>query len=135
MNQKVNSSSLIQYAPLAGISAAVINVILYYIGVSVGWIDTTVLVAGANQPVTVVAVIISSILPTILAAVVLAIMNRFLSNSWGIFKVLAIVLLVLSFVNPFLGIPTAPLMMAIWLNVMHVTVAGAVLYFFGKAVI
>jgi hypothetical protein len=41
---------------------------------------------------------------------------------------------VLSFINPFMGIQGVTTGYALVLNVMHVVVAGSVLYFIGKAV-
>jgi hypothetical protein len=42
--------------------------------------------------------------------------------------------MVLSFINSFMGIPNVTLAYALVLNLMHVVVAGAVLYFIGKEV-
>ena len=42
--------------------------------------------------------------------------------------------MVLSFINPFMGMPNVTLAYALVLNLMHLVVAGAVLYFLGKAV-
>lgn len=129
---KIASKKLLTIAPLAGIGAAVVNAILFYIGKAAGWISDTILLSPANEPMTVVPVIISSIIPTLLAAGVLALLNRFTASPLRIFNIIAAILLLLSFANPFVAIPNVTLMMGIWLNVMHVVVAGIVVVAFNR---
>jgi hypothetical protein len=126
--EKIVAKNLLWAAPLAGAIAAVINTVLFFIGSSTGLIDSSILIPGANAPLTVVPVIASSIIPSIIAGLVLAGLNYFLSKPWRVFTIIAAVLLVVTFANPFMGIPGIPLGMGIWLNVMHVVVAGSVLY-------
>lgn len=126
------SKKLLTVAPLAALAAAALNAVLFYVGKATGFMSDSVLLPRQNQPITIVPVIISSILPTLLAAGVLALLNRFTSSSLRIFNILAGVLLVLSFINPFVAIPNLPLVMGIWLNVMHVVVAGVVVYTFSR---
>jgi hypothetical protein len=130
--EKIVAKNLLWAAPLAGAIAAVINSILFFIGSSTGLIDSSILIPGANAPLTVVPVIASSIIPSIIAGLVLAGLNYFLSKPWRVFTIIAAVLLVVTFANPFMGIPGIPLGMGIWLNVMHVVVAGSVLYCFNR---
>jgi hypothetical protein len=85
-----------------------------------------------NTPITIVPVIMSSIMPSLVAGLVLGVMNYFLNKPFKVFRIVALVLLILSFANPFMGIPGIPLVMGIWLNVMHVVVAGVVVYCFGR---
>ena len=59
--------------------------------------------------------------------------NRWIENGYKIFGIVSIVLLILSFLNPFLMIPNVTVMYGIILNIMHVVVAGALLYFIKKA--
>jgi hypothetical protein len=130
--EKIVAKNLLWAAPLAGAIAAVINTVLFFIGSSTGLIDSSILIPGANAPLTVVPVIASSIIPSIIAGLVLAGLNYFLSKPWRVFTIIAAVLLVVTFANPFMGIPGIPLGMGIWLNVMHVVVAGSVLYCFNR---
>lgn len=129
---KIASKKLLSVAPLAGLLAAAINAILFYVGKSTGWISDTVLLSPANEPMTVVPVIISSIMPTIFAGGVLALLNRFTASPLRIFNIIAAILLLLSFTNPFIAIPNVPLMMGVWLNVMHIVVAGIVVFAFNR---
>lgn len=127
---RVVAANLLWAAPLAGITAAVLNAMLFFAADSLGLIVSTALVQG--QPLTVVPVLISSIMPAVVAGLVYALLGRFTRRPWPIFRTVSVVLVVLSFANPFLGIPGITVPMGIALNLMHLVVAGAVLYFFRK---
>lgn len=130
--EKIAAKKLLWVAPLAGAIAAGINSVLFLIGSAIGLIDAAVLVPGMNTPITIVPVIMSSIIPSLIAGLVLAGLNYFLNKPFRVFRIVALILLILSFANPFMGIPGIPLGMGIWLNVMHVVVAGTVVYCFGR---
>ena len=130
--EKIAAKKLLWVAPLAGAIAAGINSILFLIGSAIGLVDESVLVQGMNTPITIGPVIMSSFIPSLIAGLVLGVMNYFLNKPFKVFRIVALVLLILSFANPFMGIPGIPLGMGIWLNVMHVVVAGAVVYCFGR---
>lgn len=128
----IASAKLLTVAPLAAIASAAVNAVLFFIGKATGLLSDSVLIQPANQPISLIPVIISSILPTLLAGAVLALLNRFLSAPLRIFNIIAVVLLVLSFASPFASIPNVPIGMGVWLNVMHVVVAGAVVFAFNR---
>lgn len=130
--EKIAAKKLLWVAPLAGAIAAGINSILFLIGSAIGLVDESVLVQGMNTPITIGPVIMSSFIPSLIAGLVLGVMNYFLNKPFKVFRIVALVLLILSFANPFMGIPGIPLGMGIWLNVMHVVVAGTVVYCFGR---
>jgi hypothetical protein len=130
--EKIAAKKLLWVAPLAGVIAAGINSILFLIGSAIGLMDASVLVPGMDTPITIVPVIMSSIIPSLIAGLVLGVMNYFLNKPFKVFRIVALILLILSFANPFMGIPGIPLGMGIWLNVMHVVVAGTVVYCFGR---
>jgi hypothetical protein len=130
--EKIAAKKLLWVAPLAGVIAAGINSVLFFIGSAIGLMDQSVLVPGMNTPITIGPVIMSSILPSLVAGLVLAGMNYFLNKPFKVFRIVALVLLILTFANPFMGIPGIPLGMGIWLNLMHVVVAAAVVYCFGR---
>jgi uncharacterized protein DUF6069 len=110
---------------LAGVVAAAVNAVIYFIASAAGAIPQTVLVPGMNQPITVVLVILNSFVPAILAAVVLALLNRFARRPVRLFRIIAAVLLVISFANP-LTIPGAPLAMILTLDLMHIVAAAII---------
>lgn len=130
--EKIAAKKLLWVAPLAGAIAAGINSVLFLIGSAIGLMDESVLVPGMNTPITIAPVIMSSIIPSLIAGLVLGVMNYFLNKPFKVFRIVALVLLILTFANPFMGIPGIPLGMGIWLNVMHVVVAGVVVYCFGR---
>ena len=127
---RVLPGALLRVAPLTGLTAAAVNAGIYFVAHGLGLIPAAVLVNG--QPLTVVPVIISSILPVLVAAGVFALLGRFTKNPVRIFTILAGVLLIASFVNPYVAIPGVPPAMAIVLNLMHVVVAGLVVYSFRR---
>ncbi len=134
-NVKINTSALLKAAPLAAGVAAIINAILFFLGDATGIMDKNVGIPGSDgsvQAITVVPVIISSIIPTIVAAGVLMMLKRFTANPLRTYGILTIVLLVLSLGNPFMGIPGIPTAMGIWLNLMHVVVAGVAWFVFSR---
>jgi hypothetical protein len=110
---------------LAGVVTAVVNAVIFFIASAAGAIPSTVLVPGMNLPVTVVPVILQSFVPAILAGVLLALLNRFTRRPVRIFRIIAAVLLVISFANP-LTIPDAPLSMVLALNFMHIVAAAII---------
>lgn len=130
--EKIAAKKLLWVAPLAAAISAGINSVLFLIGSAIGLIDAAVLVPGLNGPITIGPIIMSSVVPSLIAGLVLGGMNYFLNKPFKVFRIVALVLVVLSFANPFMGIPGIPLGMAIWLNVMHVVVAGVVVYCFGR---
>lgn len=130
--EKIAAKKLLWVAPLAGAIAAGINSVLFLIGSAIGIVDESVLVPGMNTPITIAPVMMSSFIPSLIAGLVLGVMNYFLNKPFKVFRIVALVLLILSFANPFMGIPGIPLGMGLWLDFMHVVVAGTVVYCFGR---
>ncbi len=131
ISTSVDTRKLLTVAPLAGLVAAAINAVLFYIGTATGAIPADLIIPNAGQPLTIGPVIIASVVPVIVAGLLLALLNRFTKRPLRIFNVIAVVLLVLSFTSPF-SIPNVPVGMIIILNLMHVVVAGAVLVAFNR---
>lgn len=110
-NLKINPSALLKVAPLAALAAAAINVVLYFIGDAAGLMDSTVGIPGPDgkvEAITLAPVIMSSIIPTLIAAGVLALLNRFTANPLRIYGIVTIVLFVVTLANPFMAIPIYP---------------------------
>jgi hypothetical protein len=112
---------------LAGLAATVANVVVYLIASAAGAIPQTVLIPtpGGPMPITVVPVILNSFVPAIVAGAFLALLNRFTRRPIRIFRIVSVVLLLLSFANPF-TIPGAPIVMIVALNLMHVVAAAII---------
>ncbi len=113
-------------ALLAAVAAAVANVLVYFTASALGFIPQSVLIptASGESPLMVGMVAITSVIGTVGAAIVFAIIGLFARRPVRLFRILAIVVLVLSFVAP-ATIPGAPVAMILSMEVMHV-VAWAV---------
>ncbi len=132
METKINFKQSMQAGLLAALSAVVINVILFYLFHAAGVITDQIFIAP-NMPLTVIPVIISSVIPTLLASMVFFLFEKFSKQGFKIFAISSLVLLALSFLNPFLKIPNVTTAYAIVLNVMHVVVVLALFYFIKRA--
>jgi drug/metabolite transporter (DMT)-like permease len=128
---KTSFKSIITAAAVAGVISAVVNSILYFIFHATGVIPDDVYVQE-NQPLTLLPVVISSFVPSLLAGVVFYLFCRYTRNGFRYFSILAIILLFLSFANPFMAIKNIPLGMGIALSVMHIVVVASLLYFFNR---
>ena len=118
---------------MAAGAATVVNAILFLIFHASGILVDTIFIQP-NQPLTVVPIIIASIMPTLIATLVFFLLEKYTKNGWKIFKIIALVLMVISFVNPFMGIQGVTVGYAVVLDLMHVVVVSSLLYFIGKAV-
>ena len=128
---KTSFKSIITAAAVAGVISAVVNSILYFIFHATGVIPDDVYVQE-NQPLTLLPVVISSFVPSLLAGIVFYLFCRYTKNGFRYFSILAIILLFLSFANPFMAIKNIPLGMGIALSVMHIVVVASLLYFFNR---
>ncbi len=116
----------------AAAAALVINGILFYAFRFAGVIQDDILIDG-KQPLTIVPIIFSCLIPSLMAALVFYLMEKFTNNGYVIFSIVSIFLLLLSFLSPFMNIKGISVGYGIVLNLMHVVVALAVLYFIKKA--
>jgi len=122
---------------IAGLTAAgvavVVNAILFYVFHAAGIITDTIQIQP-NQSLTIVPILISSTLPTLVATLVFFLLEKMTNNGFKIFRIISLVLMVLTFANPFIGIKGVTTGYALALALMHVTVVAALLYFIGAAV-
>lgn len=132
MNSKLNFKQVITAGAVAAGVSVVINAILFFIFKAAGIITDDIFIQP-NQPLTVVPIIISSILPSLVGACVFFLFEKYSKNGFKIFSIVALVLMVLSFVNPFMGIPGITIPYGIVLDLMHVVVALSLLYFIKRA--
>jgi hypothetical protein len=108
-------------ALLAALAAAVINALVYFAASGLGFIPHSVLMPtpSGEHPLTATPVVVSSVVGAIGAAIVFAIIGLFARRPVRLFRIIAIVVLVLSFAMP-LTIPGEPIAMILSLEVMHV---------------
>ena len=114
-------------ALLAALAAAVANALVYFAASGLGLIPRSVLIplASGPAPLTVGPVVITSVIGAIGAAGVFALIGLFARRPIRLFRIVAAVVLVLSFAAP-ATIAGAPLSMILSMEVMHV-VAWAVI--------
>ena len=89
------------------------------------WGDAPDVVVTGQGPVTLGALVSISFVPALLGALVFAVMGRFTRRPIRTFRVVAAVVLVLSFATPF-TLPGAPVAMIAALLLMHVIAAAAI---------
>ena len=118
---------------MAAGAATVVNAILFLVFHAAGIIVDTIFIQP-NQPMTIVPIIISSIVPSLIATLVFFLLEKFTKNGFKIFRIVALVLMLITFINPFMGIQGVTIGYAVVLNIMHVVVVVALLYFIGKSV-
>ena len=113
-------------ALLAALAAALANTLVYFAASGLGTISQGVLLPSPMglSPLTVGLVAITSIIGAIGASIVFAIIGLFARRPVRLFRIVATVVLVLSFVMP-ATVPGVPVAMRVSLAVMHV-VAWAV---------
>ena len=124
---KPKFGEILKAGALAGVVSAVVNAVIFFITHAMGFIPDSVLVQG--QPMSVVPVVISSFLPSLIAAAVYFLFAKYSQNGYRNFSVVALVLLVLSFAQAPMMIPNVPLSMTVSLNIMHVVVVASLLFF------
>lgn len=132
MNTKLNFKQIIIAGAIAGGVSIVINSLLFFAFKAAG-IFTDDIFIQPNQPLSIVPIIISSLMPSLIGAIVFFLFEKFSNNGFKIFSIISIVLMLLSFVNPFLGIPGVTIAYGVALDLMHVVVALTLLYFIKKA--
>jgi hypothetical protein len=132
MTAKLNFKQSMSAGLQAALAAFVINGALFYIFHFSGIINDDILIDG-KQPLTIVPIIFSCLIPSLMAALVFFFMEKFTNNGYVIFSIVALVLLLLSFLSPFMTIKGISVGYGIALNLMHIVVALSVLYFIKKA--
>lgn len=125
--ERVAVNRLLWVAPLAGVAAAVANLLVFVLAQSIFAIPFVIPLGGptaAPEQLPVVAVILASFIPALAAGAFYALLARFAPRPTLFFLVIAAVVLVASFFGP-LGLPVAAATQFA-LNLMHV-VAGVVI--------
>ena len=122
-DSKQNSiGSTITAGLIGGGIAAVINAIISFIAPPLNAMQAD----GSLGPVTLIPIIFASILPAIFAAIILWLLRRFTGNGTRIFQIVAVVLLLVSFLSPFTAAESIGI--ALWLNLMHLVAGSAIIW-------
>lgn len=131
-SETVVTTKLLPAAATGALIAAAINVAIFLVlpnALGVAPIQVQMGPPSPDTPLTdlpAAAVIIMSVLPAFLAAGVLSLLARFTSRPFTVFRVIAGVMLVLSFM-PFTAMPM-PTGAVISLGLMHIVAAGAIVW-------
>ena len=133
MTNKLSFKQSLMAGLWAAITASVINAILFFIYHAAGVITDTILVQP-GKPLSVIPVIVTSIIPTLIASMVFFLFEKYTQKGFKIFTIVSIALLILSFLSPFMGIPGVSIGYALALCTMHVVVAASLLYFIKKSI-
>ena len=138
MNSKTNSTqtttfgSIMLNALIAGVIAAVINVVIFFIGSAVvGGIDVDMNGTGTFAPMPFFLPIIASLLPTLVAGVGLWIARRFIPRGNQVFVIGTAILVLLSLGGPFSG-QIATTSASIVLAVMHMVVGALMIGYLAR---
>lgn len=126
MSNQVSYVPVLKAGAIAGVISAIINAVIFYAAGAAGFI-TDEIQLQPDTPMTIIPVIVSSIMPSLFATVVFWLFLKYSKNGYKNFSILAIVLMVLSFANPFMMIPGVTIAYGISLNLMHVVVVAALL--------
>ena len=112
-------------ALLAALAAALANALVYFAASGLGTISQSVLLPSPMglSPLTVGLVVITSVIGAIGASIVFAIIGLLARRPVRLFRIVAAVVLVLSFVMP-ATVPGVPVAMRLSLAVMHVVAWG-----------
>lgn len=125
--------SIWRNAVIGAVVAAVINAVLFFVGAAMGGFPQNV-ITPAGQPITVVPVILFSIVPILLGAVGYTILSRFTNRANLIFTIVTVVIFIAMIYSPIPLLQVgAPMLMVILLEIMHVVVAGAAIYFLTRS--
>ncbi len=116
--------SMLKNGIIAGIIAAVLNGIVFFLSQALSGIGDTVIIAD-GKPLTLMAVIISSLVPGILGSLFLFALSKFTKNPIKIFTIVSVVFISISMIGP-ITMPDLTIGMRITLVIMHL-VAGAVI--------
>ena len=119
--ERVAFRRLLWVGPLAAAAAAVANAVVYLVASALGAMPQDIVVNGQG-PITLPVVAAMSAQGAVVGAVVYALVGWFARRPVRVFRIVAAVALVLSFVTPF-TIPGAPGAMVAVLLLMHVVAA------------
>ena len=132
MNTKLSFKQIITAGAIAAGFSMTINAILFFIFHGSGVLSDSIFIQP-GQPMTIVPILLSSVLPSLIGASIFFLFEKYSTKGFKTFSILSIVLLLLSFANPFMAIPNVTVAYGVVLNVMHVVVALSLLYFIKRA--
>ncbi|MBX2998040.1 MAG: hypothetical protein KF893_05970 [Caldilineaceae bacterium] len=130
--QKPGLVSIARQGALGAVIGLVINLLLYFVGAAVGAFPPDAL-TPMGVPVDITSIVSISLVSTVAAIGVYFVLTRLfnIARARQVFIVLAILVLVGMATTPF-GITNIPTLQIILLEVMHIVLGGALVYFLIK---
>jgi hypothetical protein len=132
---KKPNKDILTYGSYSAFTATGINLVLFFLFMLTHVIDPnhSLTVGEQQRNVGILPVLIASIVTTYIAAFAWWIFVKMFKNPWRIYRVIAIILLLLSFLLPLKYSDQIPLGMMIALDLMHTVVVGCIFYFFPRS--
>ncbi len=125
--------NLLKSGIIAGLIVATINIILYYIAKSLGIVNDEIILPNGS-PLQLLPVVISSILPGIVAALVLWGISKISKNPVKIFTLVGLGFLLVTMIGP-VATPNLTVGFKIVLSLMHFIAGGFIIYFLRRSFI
>ncbi|MEI6311194.1 MAG: DUF6069 family protein [Bacteroidota bacterium] len=132
MNQKITFKQTLTTGLFIAGTSILLNVIVFYVFKAAGILTDTIFIQP-NQPLAVTQVIISSSIPSLMAPIVFFLFDKFSTSGFRNFSILSIAFVLFSFISPFKAIPNVTVGYAMVLNLMHLVVFGASIFYIYKA--
>lgn len=123
--QSTSHSGIVRSTVIAAVAAAGANGLLFLIGSAFGLFPETIVIPASGQPVSIIPVLFMSVVAAVGGGLVYALLSRFAKQPKRIFRILALLILILSFGAPTV-FPNAPVSYYIALNVLHVVAAAII---------
>jgi hypothetical protein len=124
---------LLKSGIIVGLIASAANVILYLISKSLGIISDSILLPN-GAPLLLFPVVISSVLPGVVAGFVLWVISKISKNPVKIFTLAGVGFLLISMIGP-VATPNLTIGFKIVLSLMHLIAGGFIIYFLRRSFI
>ncbi|UOY92429.1 DUF6069 family protein [Ectobacillus sp. JY-23] len=129
MHDKIVGKKLVLTSLITIFVAVVINTLVYWIATTLGAFPDDLIIEMAKAPMTLPPVIVSTIVGMLGGILVFWVFSFIFRRTFvKVFRIVAVIVLLLSFVTPF-SVPDATVAFIIALNVMHI-VAGILVIIF-----
>ena len=122
---RISFSRILRAGAIAAVGAVLANVLVYFVASALGWMPATYINPQLGRPIEISEVAGSTLMGALCATVLFALLARFTRRPVTIFRIVAGIVLLLSFATPF-SLVGAPLSLILTLEVMHVLAAAII---------
>ena len=131
MTNKLTFRQALRAGLLTAGAATLINAIIYFVAHASGILRDDVFVKP-DTPLTIVPVILFSILPPVIGAIIFFLFEKYTKNGFRNFVIFGAIVFILMLIPPF-QIKDVPVSYAFTLEVMHLVVFALLLYFINRS--